>query len=127
LYDGLVRAGCTVSLWDVTSEVRVPAVYVRLIKDQELARGWACHPDPAVAVQMALLEAAQTVIAGVAAGREDLTIKARSLGRHERSNPLRGRAQSFWQDDDAPTVALSSLGGLVSNDAAAELDWIADR
>lgn len=118
------RLGFELGLWDVTSEVRVPTVYARLVRDQELARGWASHPNPAVAVQMALLEAGQTVVAAIAAGREDLIVKARSLGRHERSNPLRGVAQAYWDDVDAPTIALTHMDGIVADDARTELDWL---
>ncbi|MCA9710471.1 MAG: YcaO-like family protein, partial [Myxococcales bacterium] len=127
LVEGLQANGGQLELWDISSEVRVPTVYARLVQDQELARGWACHPNPALAAQMAVLEAGQTVVAAIAAGREDLIIKARSLGRHERANPLRGSALAYWKDPDAPTVALSELRGLVSNDAYAELDWIRQR
>lgn len=120
----LASAGCQVDLWDVTSEVRVPTVYARLVKDQELACGWACHPNRSVAMQMALLEAAQTVVAAIAGGREDLIIQARSLGRHERTRPLRAAAQAFWEDPDLETMHASAAGGFSSNDAHAELDWV---
>jgi len=63
---------------------------------------------------MALLEAAQTIVAAVAAGREDLTVQARSLGRHERSTPLRAAAHFFWQDEEEQRVSFAEPDGLVA-------------
>lgn len=115
------------SLWDITSDIAVPTVYARLVKDRELAQGWACHANPAVAAHMALLEAVQTLVGATAAGREDLTIKARSLGRHERTTPLRTTAQAFWHSEDDATLDVSALGGFVTNDDYAELQWLRER
>jgi ribosomal protein S12 methylthiotransferase accessory factor len=127
LTERLAAAGCNVGLWDITSEVRVPTFLARITKDREVARGWAAHPNPAVACRMAILEACQTIVAAVAAGREDLTVQARSLGRHERSNPLRVAAHLFWQNDDEKKIGLSQIDGMVSNDAYIELDWVRQR
>lgn len=124
LVERLEAAGCQVGLWDITSEVRVPTFLARINKQREVARGWAAHPNPAVACRMAILEACQTIVAAVAAGREDLTVQARSLGRHERSNPLRTAAHLFWENDDERKVGLSEIEGVAAADAYAEFEWV---
>jgi ribosomal protein S12 methylthiotransferase accessory factor len=40
---------------------------------------------------------------------------------------MRGAALAFWQDADAPAVPLRTLGGLASDDAYAELDWVREQ
>lgn len=127
LNERLAAAGCRVGVWDITSEVRVPTFAARITKDREVARGWAAHPNPAVACRMAILEACQTIVAAVAAGREDLTIQARSLGRHERSTPLRMAAHLFWQNSDEHMIGLSEIDGMCADDAYVEFEWVRHR
>lgn len=80
-----------------------------------------------VASNMAILEASQTVASAIAAGREDLIVQARSLGRHERPRPLRGAAQAFLLDRRSPPVAARQVGGMEFNDHADEFGWIRSR
>lgn len=127
LIERLGLAGCKIGIWDITSEVSVPTLSVRITKNREVARGWAAHPNPSVACHMAILEACQTIVAAVAAGREDLTIQARSLGRHERSSPLRTAAHLFWENGDEGCISLSQIQGLVADDAYSEFTWIRTR
>ena len=105
----------------------MPTFLARVVQDQSVARGTAAHPNPSVAAQMALLEAAQTIVAAVAAGREDLTVQARSLGRHERSTPLRAAANSFWQDENERRLKFDELEGLVASDCYTEFKWVRER
>jgi len=123
----LEKAGCGVGIWSISDEIRVPTFLARVVQDQSVARGTAAHPNAGVAVQMALLEAAQTIVAAVAAGREDLTVQARSLGRHERSTPLRAAANSFWQDDSERRLSFNELDGLVTNDCYTEFKWVREK
>ena len=116
-----------VSVWDIMGEIRVPTVMACIIRDGELARGWASHPSVRVASNMAILEASQTVASAIAAGREDLIVQARSLGRHERPRPLRGAAQAFLLDRRSPPVAARQVGGMEFNDHADEFGWIRSR
>ncbi len=126
LVESLKITGHTVCLWDVTSEIPVPTIMARLVPIEEgrPARGWATHPNPAVASHMALLEACQTLACQVAAGREDLTVQARSLGRHERASPMRRSAEAFWNSEDGPSACLANLGGLIANDVYDEFVWL---
>ncbi len=127
------RAGACVRLMDITSEVRVPTFYARVFDDlfdgdrSVSSDGFACHPDPSVAATMALLEAAQTRGGYIAGGREDYSLHARSLGRHERPRTAVPRAQSFWFSNDRPQRELADTPGYHTTDIRTELEWIVDR
>ena len=79
LLDRFAAAALAVAVWDMTSDVGVPAFRCHVMeRDDEPgllplpAEGQGCHPEPAVALCRALTEAAQgrvTVIAGV---RDDI-------------------------------------------------------
>ena len=126
-------AGMMVRLLDITSEIAVPTFYARVFDDPFTSAasmssdGFACHPDPEVAITMALLEAAQTKAGVIAGGREDYTLQARSLGRHERPRTMLPGAQAFWFANDRPMRAFDAAQGLRSGDILEELEWIADR
>lgn len=127
ILNDLVRAGFAGGVWDITSEVRVPTMTARLIRDDGAScRGSAAHPNPRVAAHMALLEAVQSIIIAIAGGREDITIHARSLGRHERPRPARGRSTAFWRRR-GPLKSLDRVIGLVATDAYDEYIWVRDR
>jgi ribosomal protein S12 methylthiotransferase accessory factor len=76
---------------------------------------------------MALLEAAQTVASAVAGGREDLSIKARSLGRHERPRPTSVEDAWFWMDPDPTYQSMADVPGHVSSDVRDDLTWALGR
>jgi len=127
------KAGMCVRILDMTSEIAVPTFYVRVFDDpfktmaSMASDGSACHPDPEVAVTMALLEAAQTRGGFIAGGREDYSLQARSLGRHERPRTAVPRSQSFWFTNDRPVRSFEHTIGFVSRDIVEELEWIVDR
>jgi ribosomal protein S12 methylthiotransferase accessory factor len=126
-------AGMSVRILDMTCDIAVPAFYARIFEDPFAAGGsttsdgFACHPDPDVAVAMALLEAAQTKAGFIAGGREDFSLQARSLGRHERPRTALASSQVFWFSSDRPTRPLSDTPGLRSGDILDELEWMVDR
>jgi ribosomal protein S12 methylthiotransferase accessory factor len=123
----LRRGGNGAGLWDVTSEIQVPTLLARVAWEGSISVGYATHPNPAVAAHMAILEACQSIAGNIAASREDLTVQARSLGRHERSRPTRQLAEAFWNNDGQPAVRLSDLDGLVATDCYEEFVWIRQR
>jgi ribosomal protein S12 methylthiotransferase accessory factor len=129
--DTLVRrlseSGGCVRVLDVTSDVNIPTFLATITRDLKRADGHAAHPNPRTAVEMALLEAAQTISSFAAGGREDLTIHARSLGRHERPRPTHIGDACFWLDPDHAAVPLDSIVGCVSMDIAEELRWCLAR
>ncbi len=126
-------AGASVRVLDMTSEIRVPTFYARVFDDpfttpaSMSSDGFACHPDPEVAVTMALLEAAQTRGGYIAGGREDYSLQARSLGRHERPRTAVRGSHVFWFSNDRPERDFAAIQGLRSRDILEELEWIVDR
>ena len=127
------KAGMCVRILDMTSEIAVPTFYVRVFDDpfetesSMSSDGFACHPDPEVALTMALLEAAQTKAGVIAGGREDYSLQARSLGRHERPRTMVPRSQVFWFCNDRPVRSFQETTGFVSRDILEELEWLVDR
>jgi ribosomal protein S12 methylthiotransferase accessory factor len=98
-----------------------------IIRDFRVAEGYGTHPDASTAVEMALLEAAQTLASSAAGGREDLSIQARSLGRHERPRPSCARDIWEWLDPDAIEAPLSQVVGFSSTDVYEDLTWCLAR
>ncbi|MDV9187864.1 YcaO-like family protein [Streptomyces sp. SR27] len=123
--DRLRRAGHVVRVLDITSEVKVPTFMVTVWRGLDRAEGYGTHPDPGTAVEMALLEAAQSIACSVAGGREDLTIRARSLGRHERPRPIAHEDAWFWLDPDI--IAAPLPRGLTGDDVLDDLRWTLRR
>jgi ribosomal protein S12 methylthiotransferase accessory factor len=127
------RAGVFVRIVDITSEIAVPTFWVRIFDDpfksfhSSSADGFACHPDPEVALTMALLEAAQTRGGYIAGGREDYSLHARSLGRHERPRTALPRSQAFWFADDPLLSSFDATAGLHADDILDELEFLVDR
>jgi ribosomal protein S12 methylthiotransferase accessory factor len=126
------KAGMCVRILDITSDIAVPTFYARVYDDlfhsyhSISSDGFACHPDPEVAITMALLEAAQTRC-GIAGGREDYSLHARSLGRHERPRTAIPRSQAFWFSNDRPIRPFEDIRGFRSRDIAQELEWMVDQ
>jgi YcaO-like protein with predicted kinase domain len=74
-------AGIDVAVWDMTSDIGVPA-YRAIIVDREAVKGLdpvpsaygaGCHVDPSVALLRTLTEAAQSRLTAIAGSRDDLT------------------------------------------------------
>lgn len=134
------RAGDRLRILDITSEIGVPTFWANILIGGEPGPmrqfglsyrpclGFATHPDPEVAVNMALLEASQTLLTNIAGAREDLSIKARSLGRHERTRAI-SRTGLAWMRDkaDAPMKSFGDIRGFVSRDAREDVRWLLRR
>lgn len=116
---------------DITCGIRVPVLHARLFVESDGdwvdSSGWGAHPNPEVAARMAVLEAAQSWISVIAGGREDLTLKARSLGRHERPRPYRAPPFAVFEDPDKLLIDTEQVGGVISNDAYDEVLWLLQR
>jgi ribosomal protein S12 methylthiotransferase accessory factor len=119
----LHQAGAAVAVLDITSEIGIPTFLATITRDLKRADGHAAHPCPETAIEMALLEAAQTISCSAAGGREDLSIRARSLGRHERPRPLYARDAWFWLDPDRPLKPVQQRQGFSGEDIRDELGW----
>jgi ribosomal protein S12 methylthiotransferase accessory factor len=128
-----------VRLFDIRADIRVPTFRARIATPQHadehlfgvthaVAFGKACHPNPEVAVNMALLEASQSVMTVTAGAREDLTVRSRSLGRHERTASITRQAFAVRSGGAAaPPAAFDSIDGLVSRDAKRDIEWVVSR
>jgi len=134
----IAKDSSAVRIVDISSELRVPVIAATLLEsvppterlfgyDKATASGFAAHPDPEVAINMALLESVQTVMTNVAGAREDLTLQARSLGRHERSSSIAREAFSVLRRVDLPQRTFEELGGFVSRDAREDVRWLVER
>ena len=115
-----------VRVLDITSDVRIPS-FVATITRQRRADGYGTHPEPDTAIAMALLEAAQTLASATAGAREDLSIRARSLGRHERPRPFSAADAWFWLDRDAVLHPVDRAAGYTSADVYDDLRWCLRR
>jgi len=79
LLERLASAGVFVAVWDITSDVGVPAYACSILEDPgEPAwralghyQGFGCHLDPEIAVVRAMLEAVQTRVTYIAGSRDD--------------------------------------------------------
>jgi len=127
-----------VRVLDITSEVRVPTFLANVVAEGEPfhdrfggatfdAPGCAAYPDPEVAINAALLEAAQTRAGSIAGSREDLTLKARSLGRHERTRCRTRASVRFTTGTTGERVPFSAIDGFISRDVKRDVEWLLDR
>lgn len=80
--DLYARAGVAVAVWDITSDLRVPA-FRALVLDAEAdpfqirgaGGGMGCHPSRGVALLRALTEAAQSRLTTIAGARDDMPLR----------------------------------------------------
>ena len=74
----LDRAGLSVAIWDITSDIGIPAFICRIAEQRrppvvtaDDAEGMGCHPDRNVALLRALTEAAQSRLGFISGARDD--------------------------------------------------------
>ena len=74
----LDRAGMSVAIWDMTSDIGIPAFICRIAERRQPpvvttddAEGMGCHPDRNVALLRALTEAAQSRLGFISGARDD--------------------------------------------------------
>ncbi|MCX4791880.1 YcaO-like family protein [Streptomyces sp. NBC_01221] len=80
LIDRFMDVGLDVALWDITSDIGIPAFGCTLVpRDTErfwrpvgIHDGYGCHPRAEIALSRALTEAAQTRMAYISGSRDDL-------------------------------------------------------
>jgi len=126
--DRLERAGMAVAIWDMTTDIGIPAFRCEIAEgDQHPARtrrrsvGMGCHPDRAIALLRALTEAAQARLGTLYTVRDEPD----HLGRHDDASPeelaeqqadlTAGATRDFTS---VPAFASDSI----DQDVAAELD-----
>ena len=108
-------AGIAVGVWEITSDVGVPAFACRILDARDepfrrlgFAEGMGCHPSRPVALLRALTEAAQSRLTLIAGSRDDLLRgQYAELRSPERAGRFRGEileARGTRPFDDGPGV-----------------------
>jgi YcaO-like protein with predicted kinase domain len=135
LLDRFAAAALVVAVWDLTSDVGVPAFRCHVMERDDgpgllplPAEGQGCHPEPAVALCRALTEAAQGRVTAIVGVRDDIGPRfygqpelpetlARwrallmSVGWGRRFGEVTGRASATHEDDvDALLTRLRAAG-----------------
>lgn len=79
LLDRFAEAGVMVAVWEITSDVGIPAFLCRILQQEgppastrRPATGMGCHPARQVALLRALTEAAQSRLTFIAGARDDM-------------------------------------------------------
>ena len=128
------KAGHDLRVIELGGDISVPCftAVIQIWEQRGERRSWsinsghAAHPDPEVALNMAILEASQTIMTNTAGAREDITLKARSLGRHERTRTRRWASHEIgWFERECKSFA--AVAGFVSDDARKDVVWLCDR
>ena len=133
IVEGIHKADYQVRVLDTTCEVKVPTFAVRMVRprrphglDAEYCVGSCTHPNPEVAINRALLEAVQTRIGRVSGGREDMGLRARSLGRHERPRPI-SRGDAYWIRPYVPKKPFAQISGHGTMSVTEDLAFVVER
>ncbi len=131
LLEKFQRAGVSVAVWDVTSDIGIPA-FLCLIADQSPnplrpvppANGSGCHPAREIALLRALTETAQSRLTYIAGSRDDLfredyaqTLCPEAIQRHSALARSRSATRDFrqvptWQADTFRDDVMGILGRL---------------
>ncbi|RYG16432.1 hypothetical protein EON82_25015, partial [bacterium] len=133
LVDAVREAGFEIRALDITSEVRVPTFVVRIMRTNRLhgledlyASGSCAHTNAELALNRAILEAVQTRVTSISGAREDLGVKARSLGRHERPRPL-SKGDAFWIRPHVPKKPFATVVDCKASSAREALEFAVRR
>jgi len=127
LLDRFERAGFDIAVWDITTDVGVPAFQSFLLDRSgeigHVGQGAGCHPASEIALLRALAEAAQVRMTYVAGSREDIRhadYQRAVLERRHRS--LRALMRAVGEARN-----FSATPSFAFDDFAAEVEWICDR
>jgi YcaO-like protein with predicted kinase domain len=125
--DSFERAGFDVAVWDVTTDVGVPA-FQSLIADRadptgHTGQGAGCHPASHIALLRALTEAAQVRLTYVAGSREDI----RHADYERPTLELRRRSVRALLRPSGDPRDITAIRSYDFDDFAAEVAWICDR
>ena len=117
----LVAAGLDVWVWDVTSDLGVPAFLAAIIDRRDptghSGLGAGCHLSREVALLRALLEAAQVRLTYIAGARDDIPLRDyAAIAVHERTRQLRALA-----GDAAGGRDFATLSSLATEDLAQDV------
>jgi len=92
--DRIDRAGLSAAIWDMTSDIGIPAFICRIAERRQPpvvmahdAEGMGCHPDRNVALLRALTEAAQCRLGVISGARDDVAGWDYALGGDQEAPP----------------------------------------
>lgn len=124
------RGGVAVAVWDITSDIGVPAFYAAIVdRSPSLlhplphARGMGCHTTRRVALLRALTEAAQSRLTVIAGSRDDLK-QTRYRDLFDPAGQERTRKMIVDQQGRRDYRAVPSFS---SETLDADITWILDR
>lgn len=134
LLEAYERAGVLVGIWDLSTDIRLPAFRVTIVDAETdhvrrlpAAAGFGCHVSRGVALSRALTEAAQSRLTLIAGSRDDAPP---SLYLEHRDSESVARQIAILRDepvqrsfDDAPDATHDTL----DEDVAYELDVLRER
>ncbi|MFD0899262.1 YcaO-like family protein [Actinomadura sediminis] len=130
LLDRFEAAGVETALFDITSDIAVPAMLCQIVEADPdpfrplpPAAGLGCHPHPAVAAARALTEAAQSRLIAVSGARDDLTRDA----YHGADDLAAGTALRDLLRTRDPAARPYGGPGADHGTLGADLDWLLDR
>ncbi len=125
----LAAAGLAVGLWNITSDIEVPAFLCRILDRQVApdhaigtAAGSGCHPAREIALSRAITEAAQSRLTQIAGSRDDLSPNDYQAS----SEATRTRQLESWGRDAGP-CRFDELATWNSDRFDADLSWILAR
>jgi len=128
--DRLEQAGLQVAVWDVTSDLGVPVFACQILERTDgpglmtaPAEGVGCHPDTAVALLRALVEAAQSRLAIISGARDDVPQRAYQ-GQTEENSVAAWRHRL---DRESGTRRFPSLASLHVDAPATGVDLVGAR
>lgn len=136
LLERYAAAKVEVALFDITSDVGVPAVLCQIVEAEPdpfrplpPAAGLGCHPDPARALVAALAEAAQSRLISVSGSRDDVTREEyervcdveSALELRDALRATRSHARPWRTGTSVPTTLDEALDWLLARLAAAGL------
>jgi ribosomal protein S12 methylthiotransferase accessory factor len=124
LFDLYDKAGITPRLWNVTSDIGIPAFICDIpaqTEDPSVAlrrfRGAGCHPNRAIALARAMTEAAQTRLTYIAGIRDDLQDYSES------SKDKLGAALLDAMSEAAPPGAFEDIPNHDADDVLVDVRW----
>jgi ribosomal protein S12 methylthiotransferase accessory factor len=123
--DRLDRAGMSVAIWDITTDIGIPAFTCRIAERRRPpvvtaydAEGMGCHPDRNVALLRALTEAAQSRLGFISGARDDPAgwDYPRGVGQEEPPAPAADLAGEAARD-------LTAVPAFDSDSLDADVAW----
>lgn len=130
LIDRLTEARMMLSVWDMTSDVGVPAFFVRLREGPGNTRmplgsfcGAGCHLARGIALSRAVTEAVQSRLTYISGSRDDLK-------RHDYDEPAKQRVMEFanklWENR-IPARRFDEIPDLARGDFDSDLAFLLER